>query len=198
MALIYDVTLRPSKLDLLIPWLAEQPWAEGLDGALERAASFRFDDPEGEVGVETLLIGAGGALVQVPLTYRGAPVEGLEEHLVGTLDHPALGQRWVYDAVADPVYLAAMADAVLDGAPQAGQFHEVDGELVEIEPTVSLEWNRRNRRASATVRTDVVELATPRGPVLLFRVLDPRAAALGRTALLASRDDWTAQVAAAG
>ncbi|MFJ6001368.1 hypothetical protein [Arthrobacter sp. NPDC092385] len=59
MALIYDVPLRPSKLELLAAWLPRQPWAHGLDGALERTGSFRFDDPDGEVGVETLLVGTG-------------------------------------------------------------------------------------------------------------------------------------------
>lgn len=199
MALIHDVTLRPSKLELLVPWLPRQPWAGSLTGAAERVASFRFDDPQGEVGVETLLIGVGPDLFQVPLTYRGAPVDAWTEHLVGTLDHPVLGQRWVYDGVADPVYLAALAGAVRDGTPQAEQFREVEGRRVPIEPTLTLERSDGgDDRMPAGADAGVVEFGTPRGPVLLFRVLDPRAAVLGRTALLASRDDWTVQLAAAG
>lgn len=198
MALIYDVTLRPSKLELLAAWLPRQPWAPGLDGALERTGSFRFDDPEGEVGVETLLVGAGGTLLQVPLTYRGAPVDGMGEHLVGTLDHPALGRRWVYDAVADPVYLAAIPAAVLDGTPQAGQFQEVDGTLVTLPPTVALEQTVAGDRGDAAAGAGAVVLETPRGPVLLFRRLHPGAAVQGRSALLATGSAGTVQLAAGG
>lgn len=199
MALIHDVTLRPSKLELLVPWLPQQRWAAGLAGALDRVASFRFDDPEGEVGVETLLIGVGPDLFQVPLTYRGAPVDAWTDHLVGTLDHPVLGQRWVYDAVADPVYLAALAEAVYDGAPQAAQFRAIAGGEVPIEPTVSLAWSAgKGGRAPARAGGRVVGLDTPRGAVLLFRSLDPRADVVGPTALLASQGDWTVQLAAVG
>lgn len=199
MALIHDVTLRPSKLELLVGWLPQQPWASGLSGAPDRVASFRFDDPAGEVGVETLLIGVGPDLLQVPLTYRGAPVDAWTGHLVGTLDHPALGQRWVYDGVADPVYLATLAGAVYDGAPQAEQFREVEGRRIPIEPTLTLGWSEGgDRRVEPAVGGTVARLETARGPVLLFRVLDPRAEILGRTALLASREDWTVQLAAAG
>ncbi|TYC99957.1 hypothetical protein FQ377_00320 [Arthrobacter echini] len=198
MAFIYDVPLNPSKVDVLLPWLPGQPWARGVS-APEQLAAYRFDDPAGEVGVETLLVRDGETLVQVPLAYRGAPVAELEEYLIGTIDHPVLGQRWVYDAIGDPVYLAAIGDAVLAGAAQAEQFHEVDDEIVRIEPTLALEWSAGDHeRAPVTAGTGVVELVTPREPVLLFRRLDPRAKVLGRDALLAVVDDLTVQLAAAG
>lgn len=57
-------------------------------------ASFRYDDPEGEVGIETLIVRvADGELLHVPVTYRGAPLEGAEPWLMGTMEHSVLGSR---------------------------------------------------------------------------------------------------------
>jgi hypothetical protein len=52
-----------------------QPWLAGADAStLTRLGSYRSDDPDGEVGIETHLLGpADGRVLQVPLTYRGAP-----------------------------------------------------------------------------------------------------------------------------
>ncbi len=197
MALIYEVTLRPSKLELLGTWLPGQSWAGG--GELpERAGSFRFDDPAGEVGVETLLVTVGDTLLQVPLTYRGAPLAGAEDHLVGMLDHPVLGERWVYDAVVDPVYLTGIADAVLTGTPQAAQVRDVAGTLVPVPPTLHLEALDAAGRAAPGL-PGAVTLRTPLGPVVLFRRPERTTAPSGRRALLASGAgvNGTVQLAAA-
>ncbi|MBG6219070.1 hypothetical protein IWX75_003561 [Arthrobacter sp. CAN_A6] len=91
MALIYEVPLHPTKLELLARWLPAQPWFRGVSVEhMERVASFRFDDPAGEVGIEVLLIAVETALFQVPLTYRGSPLANKDEHLVGTLEHAVL------------------------------------------------------------------------------------------------------------
>jgi hypothetical protein len=45
---------------------------------------------------------------QVPLSYRGAPLEGAEAELVGTAEHGVLGPRWIYDGVRDPVVVAQL------------------------------------------------------------------------------------------
>jgi len=37
----------------------------------------------------------------VPLTYRGAPLDGAEDALVGTTEHGVLGRRWVYDGTRE-------------------------------------------------------------------------------------------------
>jgi hypothetical protein len=101
--------------------------------------SYRFDDPLGEVGIETLLVHAGnGGLLQAPLTYRNAPLDGSEQWLVGTAHHSVLGQRWVYDACGDPVYANALANTIFTGAGQAEEFLEIDGRLERQEPTVSV------------------------------------------------------------
>ncbi|MFD2766038.1 CG0192-related protein [Micromonospora eburnea] len=129
MALLHRAELRPSKLDLLAAWVPGRPWFAGSAAAgLTRVGAFRFDDPAGEVGIETLLVRAGdGPVLQVPLTYRGAPLPGAEQWLVGTTEHSVLGPRWVYDACGDPVYPPALAAAVLAGAGQAEEYFEVDG-----------------------------------------------------------------------
>ena len=78
-------------------------------------------------------------MFQVPLTYRGAPLEGAELSLVGTMEHSVLGTRWVYDAAGDPVYAAALAAMILAGQPQADQSVEVDGKLEYLPESVHVQ-----------------------------------------------------------
>ncbi len=126
---MHRATLRPTKLELLSAWLPGRPWFRGEGGAdVQRVAGYRFDDPAGDVGIETILVRAGsGPVHQVPLTYRDAPLDGAGSWLVGTCEHSALGRRWVYDACGDPVYAAALAGAILAGTGQAEEYFEVDG-----------------------------------------------------------------------
>jgi hypothetical protein len=124
MAEIHRTTLTPSKLELLASWLPKQPWYEGGSGpaALEKSGGFRLDDPAGEVGIEFMAVtehaGADSVTYHVPLTYRGAPVEGLEAALVGTSEHGVLGKRWIYDGTHDPV-LCAQLLALARGTAEA-------------------------------------------------------------------------------
>ncbi|MDV8022910.1 CG0192-related protein [Rhodococcus sp. IEGM 1330] len=121
MALIHPATLVPSKLDAIAAWLPTQEWSAGrsADG-LEAVGAYRFDDPDGEVGIEThLLRSASGTVFQVPLTYRSAPLHGSDAYLVATLEHSVLGKRWVYDGVGDPVYVAVTTAAIVEGTRQA-------------------------------------------------------------------------------
>ncbi|TDK27891.1 hypothetical protein E2F48_01890 [Arthrobacter crusticola] len=130
MAILHRATLRPTKLELLADWLPAQPWWRNNSVTdLQKVASFRFDDPDGEVGVETLLITTGREVVQVPLTYRSSPLAGAESGFVGAMDHSVLGQRWVYDACVDPVYSAVVSAALLGGPGQADEFVDADGRL---------------------------------------------------------------------
>lgn len=136
MGIVYAAELRPSKIELMAAWLPKQEWFDG--GEPVRLGSFRFDDPAGEVGIETHLVGAGGRVYQVPLTYRGAPLEGAGEFLVGTLEHSVLGSRWVYDATADPVYTAELAAALLAAKPQVEEIQEVDGRIEALPHTAQI------------------------------------------------------------
>ena len=111
-------TLTPSKVDLVRAWMGSQRWyaAKGTSPDVTRLASWRLGDPAGEVGVEVLVVadssGVAPVVYQVPLTYRGAPLEGAEHALVGTMEHSELGPRWVYDAPHDPVYAAQLLELV--------------------------------------------------------------------------------------
>jgi hypothetical protein len=141
MALLHRADLRPTKLELLAAWLPGQPWCQGQQpgGDLVRVAAFRFDDPAGAVGIETMLVRAGDEVLrQVPLTYRDAPLAGGDRWLVGTTDHSVLGQRWVYDGCGDPVYAAALASAILAGTGQADEFFEVNGRLEQRDPSMTV------------------------------------------------------------
>jgi hypothetical protein len=126
MALLHRATLTPTKAEMLAAWVPQQPWYAG-GGELHLLGAFRLDDPAGEVGMETFLLRAGsGPVLQVPLTYRGAPVPGLEEKLVTRMQHSVLGERWVHCGCDDPVYAAALLDLALTGGHQAAQEVEVE------------------------------------------------------------------------
>ncbi len=98
MAMLHQATLTPTKAELIAAWLPGQPWFAGDAGAVRLVGAYRFDDPAGEVGIESHLVEVGGRTFHVPLTYRGAPLDGAEAFLVGTMEHSVLGRRWVYDA----------------------------------------------------------------------------------------------------
>ncbi|MFE9693313.1 hypothetical protein [Micromonospora sp. NPDC005806] len=179
MALLHRAELRPSKLDLLATWLPGRDWFAGTAGAdVTRVGTYRFDDPAGEVGIETMLVRVGdGPVLQVPLTYRGAPLAGADRWLVGTTEHSVLGPRWVYDACGDPVYPPALA-AALAGAGQAEEYFEVDGRREVRPPTMTVTVGRADGVEPPVVgairevvdgdriliRTDPVELVVLRRP----------------------------------
>ena len=130
MAILHKATISPTKPELL---------AGILGGPVAVLGAYRLDDPDGEVGVEALLVRSGERTTQVVLTYRGAPLDGAEEHLVSTMEHTALGRRWVYDGVGDPVALACFRRAVLGEQEQAIEEVWDAGELVAtLEPRARL------------------------------------------------------------
>ena len=122
-----NATLTPSKRELMAAWLPTRSWYDGQER--KPVGSFRFDDPEGEVGLEGFLLGADGAsTLFLPLTYRGAELDGAEDHLIGTTEHSELGPRWVYDGCGDPVFLHSLVHAILTGATGVDQeFDTEDG-----------------------------------------------------------------------
>ncbi|WP_033440469.1 CG0192-related protein [Saccharothrix sp. NRRL B-16314] len=139
MALIHQATLQPTKLELLADWLPDRDWYDARAGEPTRVAAYRFDDPAGAVGIETLLVRVGdGPVLQVPLTYREAPLDGADEWLLGTSEHSVLGKRWVYDAAGDPVYAAALASAVLGNTGQAEQLVQTGDRLVRRDFDMSI------------------------------------------------------------
>jgi hypothetical protein len=121
---IFRTTMEPTKLELLAQWIPQQPWWVGGDRApqLTPAGGFRLDDPEGEVGMEFIFVTdvaeAQQVTYHVPLSYRGAPLDGADSALLGTSEHGVLGRRWIYDAAHDPVVTAAL-DAFVHGRVEA-------------------------------------------------------------------------------
>ncbi|MFJ9908720.1 1,4-alpha-glucan branching protein [Streptomyces sp. NPDC101152] len=123
MAIIHNTTLKPTKLELLTAWLPTRPWYVGAgEPELTKAGGFRLDDPAGEVGIEFMVAldtsGPEPVAYHVPLTYRGAPLPGAEDALIGTMEHGVLGPRWAYDGVHDPVLYAQLL-ALFEGRVQA-------------------------------------------------------------------------------
>ncbi|SEF13590.1 CG0192-related protein [Jiangella alba] len=169
MALLHRATLRPSKLELLATWLPGRPWAAGATG-VEAAGAYRYDDPAGEVGLEAHLLRTdGGTVLHVPLSYRGAALAGAEHAFLGTMEHSVLGTRWVYDGCADPVWVAALARAVLTGAPQAEEQVDVDGELVPREPSARVTGTGGAADASLALPADTPLTPHDDGPATVVR-----------------------------
>jgi hypothetical protein len=186
MALVHRAVLKPTKLELLAAWLPGRSWYAGpVWEALTRVAGYRFDDPKGEVGIETILVRVGdGPLVQVPLTYRGAPLPGAEAFLVGTADHSVLGPRWIYDACGDPVYANVLTTVIRTGGGEAEEFGDMNGELVQRETPMVVAGGGADATAP-TVRIARVDDGDPTlivtdGPALsISRILDGAAATAG-------------------
>lgn len=139
MALVYDTTLVPGKLDLLTAWLPTRSWFRGgPNPQFTRAAGgFRLDDPAGEVGIEFVVVTDSSAPEPIgyltPMTYRGAPLPGADDALIGTSEHGVLGTRWFYDASHDPVFVEQLA-RLLGGHAQPQ--HRDDSDTVDTTVTV--------------------------------------------------------------
>jgi hypothetical protein len=106
-------TLTPHFREFLPAWVGRQPWYLGTGTpTLSQVGFFRFEDPAGEVGIETHLVTDGSAVYQVPMTYRGCPIEQVVPDavasLVATAQHSVLGTRWIYDAEHDPVWVGEL------------------------------------------------------------------------------------------
>ena len=144
MADIYNAELNPGKLDVVSDWLSRQEWTAGTDVApesLTKLSSYRFDDPAGDVGVEVHIVASGDRVFQVPLTYRGEPLDGADDFFVAELTHSILGKRWVYAGIGDPVFQQRL-DATITGAGSAAVQFRVDdqgnrvGEITEVAQVV--------------------------------------------------------------
>jgi hypothetical protein len=156
MGVVHRATLSPSKQELVESWLPTRSWAAGhrLAG---KVAEYRFDDPLGEVGVETILWRTDdGAVVQTPLTYRAAPLAEAEPHLIGISAHSVLGQRWVYDGCGDQVWAATLAEAIATGGTQAQMFFEQDGERVDVPPRMRVKGSGSLGECPAVAAVDSV------------------------------------------
>jgi Maltokinase N-terminal cap domain len=169
MAVIHDTTMQPGKLDLLARWLPRQAWYPGSTDGLFRAGGFRLDDPDGEVGIEFMVIGVGDdEAYLVPMTYRGAPLTGADDALIGTAEHGVLGNRWIYDGERDPV-LHTQLVALVRGeiVAQAQQQSDAPDPTVLVRPVedpATVHINRLLSDSDAPPRTGGYVSATWRRP----------------------------------
>jgi hypothetical protein len=161
MAILHKAKITPTKIELLSAWLPAQPWYDGpASPEVSRVAAARFDDPAGAVGVETMLVRAGeGPVLHVPVTYRAAPLADAESFLIGTTQHSVLGERWVYDASGDPVYLAEAVRVIRQGGSEAPEeVQDETGARVAREPDLKL--NGSGVEDSGPVRVEVNRIPT--------------------------------------
>lgn len=179
MAIIHRTTLVPSKFELLASWLPGRPWYAG-SAALPRLASaggFRLDDPDGEVGLELMAATDDSedepVTYHVPLAYRGAPLAGGGDALIGTTEHGVLGTRWVYDGARDPVMITQMFALLLgESEPQAQSISNT------VDPSVTRSITGRIGTLPAEVgdvadgprSTDVILRPKDAGGALMLRV----------------------------
>ncbi|MFI0976020.1 1,4-alpha-glucan branching protein [Streptomyces sp. NPDC021093] len=193
MASIHRTTMTPTKLELLTAWLPTRPWYLGTSGTpeLTKAGGFRLDDPEGEVGIEFMVVtdGSGDHPVSyhVPLSYRAAPLEGADQGFVGTSEHGVLGRRWLYDGTHDPVLVGQLLALLQHRAePQAQSQSDTPDPSVTVSSTgvgpsgglVSATVNDGEHGTAVTVRTEATaagQSGEAAGPLILAvtRVLSP-------------------------
>jgi hypothetical protein len=138
MAILHRATLAPTKTELIAAWLPHATWFDGEASTVEPVGAYRFDDPAGEVGIESHLVVVDRRTFHVPLTYRAAPLADAEAWLVGTTEHSVLGTRWVYDAMGDPVYLAELLRVIRDADGQVELLVETPDGPERREPTMDV------------------------------------------------------------
>lgn len=139
-------------------------------GPVDVLGTYRFDDPDGEVGIEAFVVTRDGATRHVVLTYRGAPLDGAESQLVTTMQHSDLGERWIYDGLADPVAVDCFRRALLGEQTQATlELYDGDRLVAVREPSIRLsllDGEPVDARATLTIATDLdaspVEVKGPR------------------------------------
>ena len=125
-------TLTPALSGLLGSWLPRQRWfpVKSAEFSFEPAGALRLAGggragglAGGGAEFEVLLVavsyptadGSRTDVVQVPLSFRAAPLAGAETALIGETTGGGDGARWVYDGVHDPAFVEAWLDLIRDG-----------------------------------------------------------------------------------
>jgi hypothetical protein len=139
MALYHRATITPTKAELIAEWAPTQPWGPEAAAGVELVGSYRFDDPDGRVGMEIHLVAANGVLLQVPLTYRDEPLEGAGDALITQMQHSVLGTRWVYDGLRDPRLVLVLAGVTMTGQGEALGMVVYDGRWYVVPSEVRIQ-----------------------------------------------------------
>jgi Maltokinase N-terminal cap domain len=127
MALFHRATITPTKEELIAEWAPSQPWGPPAEVPIEVIGSYRFDDPDGRVGMEIHLATYGTTLLHIPLTYRDEPLAGADDALIVEMQHSVLGTRWVYDGLRDPRLVVMLAAVAMTGQGEALGMAVYDG-----------------------------------------------------------------------
>jgi hypothetical protein len=179
MALFHRATVTPTKAELITAWAPTRPWGPAAADPIDVIGSFRFDDPESRVGMETHLVTAASTLLQVPLTYRDEPLDGAEDALITEMQHSVLGTRWVYDGLRDPRFVVMLAGVAMTGQGEALGLAEYDGRWYIAPTNVRIEgggWTQErvpvdgfvlesDEVDASVLRNDRFELTVFRRPV---------------------------------
>ena len=119
MAILHRATIKPTKAELLTQWIPSRTWYPPGADPIAVIGAFRYDDPDGRVGMETHVVRAGDVTLQIPLTYRDEPLVGAEDALITQMEHSVLGTRWVYDGLGDPLFVTMLAAVSMTGQGEA-------------------------------------------------------------------------------
>ena len=179
MARFHLATITPTKAELIAQWAPTRSWGPAADIRLDVIGSYRFDDPDGRVGMETHLVTAGDSLLQVPLTYRDEPLEGASDALITEMQHSELGTRWVYDGLRDPRFVVMLAAVAMTGQGEALGLAVYDGRWYIAPSNVRIQgggWTQErvpvdgfevehDDATGAVLRNDRFELTVFRRPV---------------------------------
>ncbi|MCC3267446.1 1,4-alpha-glucan branching protein GlgB [Arthrobacter gengyunqii] len=170
--------LTPSLPELLTAWLPQQRWfpAKGREISLERVGGVRLEDPAGAVQLEVHLIAVSSGhrtdVINVPVSYRSEPAPELAGSLLGRAQHAELGERWLYDGAADPVFVTAWLELM------RSQSLSLDGRTHGVALAGFEDWPPFNRVVDAKLmkgeqsNTSVVVPAVPNQLIVKFyRVL---------------------------
>jgi hypothetical protein len=196
-ALFHRATITPTKDELIAEWAPTQPWGPPASSAVEVIGSYRFDDPDGRVGMETHLVKAGGAVFQVPLTYRDEPLDDAGDALITEMEHSVLGTRWVYDGLRDPRFVLMLAAVAMTGQGEALGLAQFEGRWYIAPSNVRIRgggWTQKrvpvdgfelvsDDATASILRNDRFELTVHRRPVPAPRP------AIGLTASWDGRED---------
>jgi len=179
MALFHRSTITPTKAELIAGWALTRPWGPPTGAPITVIGSYRFDDPDGRVGMETHLVSAGDTLLHVPLSDRDEPLDGAEDALIGEMQHSVLGTRWVYDGLGDPLLVVMLAAVAMTGQGEALGMAVYDGRWYVAPSNVRIQgggWTQERvpvdrfelgsgDATRAVLRNDRFELTVFRRPV---------------------------------
>jgi len=179
MALYHLAKITPTKSECIAQWAPTRPWGPPPDEPVDVIGSYRFDDPDGRVGMEVHLATVGGILFHVPLTYRDEPLAGTDGALITEMQHSVLGTRWVYDGLQDPLFVTMLAAVAMTGQGEALGMAVYDGRWYVAPSNVRIQgggWTQErvpvdgfelhsDEAAASVLRNDRFEVTMFRRPV---------------------------------